>query len=74
TYVPSFRDEWTFSIGSKVYDPLEADVEREIERRGIRTRFYNALIHKAAFAMGSSMEEIASREKPNEDKNPIEVE
>ncbi|RSN73808.1 fused MFS/spermidine synthase [Candidatus Methanodesulfokora washburnensis] len=74
TYVPSFRDEWTFSIGSKVYDPLEADVEREIERRGIKTRFYNALIHKAAFAMGSSMEEIASREKPNEDKNPIEVE
>jgi spermidine synthase len=74
TYVPSFRDEWTFSIGSKLYDPLEANVEREIERRGIRTRFYNALIHKAAFAMGSSMEEIASREKPNEDKNPIEVE
>jgi len=74
TYVPSFRDEWTFSIGSKLYDPLEADVEREIERRGIKTRFYNALIHKAAFAMGSSMEEIASREKPNEDKNPIEVE
>ena len=74
TYVPSFRDEWTFSIGSKVYDPLEADVDKEIERRGIRTRFYNALIHKAAFAMGSSMEEIASREKPNEDKNPIEVE
>jgi spermidine synthase len=74
TYVPSFRDEWTFSIGSKLYDPLEANVEREIERRGIKTRFYNALIHKAAFAMGSSMEEIASREKPNEDKNPIEVE
>jgi len=22
TYVPSFRDEWTFSIGSKLYDPL----------------------------------------------------
>jgi spermidine synthase len=74
TYVPSFRDEWTFSIGSKVYDPLEADIDKEIERRGIRTRFYNALIHKAAFAMGSSMEEIASREEPNEDKNPIEVE
>ncbi|PNV77560.1 MAG: spermidine synthase, partial [Thermoproteota archaeon] len=40
TYVPSFRDEWTFSIGSKLYDPLEADVENEMKKRGIKTRFY----------------------------------
>ena len=74
TYVPSFRDEWTFSIGSKLYDPLEADVENEMKKRGIKTRFYSALIHRAAFAMGSSMEEIALKAKPNEDSDPVEVE
>jgi spermidine synthase len=74
TYVPSFRDEWTFSIGSKLYDPLEADVEREIERRGIKTRFYSPEIHRAIFSLGKEFKEkLLSETNPSTDENPAEV-
>ncbi|MGY0287942.1 MAG: fused MFS/spermidine synthase [Candidatus Methanodesulfokora washburnensis] len=74
TYVPSFRDEWTFSIGSKLYDPLEANVEREIERRGIRTRFYSPEIHRAIFSLGKEFKEkLLSETNPSTDENPAEV-
>ncbi|MGC9021452.1 MAG: MnmC family methyltransferase [Candidatus Methanodesulfokora sp.] len=74
TYVPSFRDEWTFSIGSKLYDPLEADVENEMKKRGIKTRFYSPEIHKAIFSLGKDFKEkLLSEINPSTDENPAEV-
>jgi spermidine synthase len=39
---------WTFTIGSKKYDPLEVSDERYHE---IETKYYTKEVHKAAFAL-----------------------
>lgn len=39
---------WTFTIGSKKYDPLEVDVERMAD---FETKYYTKELHKAAFAL-----------------------
>ncbi|MFB5663230.1 spermidine synthase [Alteribacillus sp. HJP-4] len=39
---------WTFTIGSKKYDPLQADADRFLE---INTKYYTPELHKASFAL-----------------------
>lgn len=46
---------WTFTIGSKKYDPLAVDESTIPE---INTKYYSSRIHKAAFALPKFVEEL----------------
>ncbi|MFD0868172.1 Spermidine synthase [Chlamydia abortus] len=46
---------WTFTIGSKKYDPLAVDESTIPE---INTKYYSPRIHKAAFALPKFVEEL----------------
>ncbi len=46
---------WTFTIGSKKYDPLEVEAERFHE---IETKYYTKELHKAAFALPKFVQEL----------------
>ncbi len=46
---------WTFTLGSKKYDPVEVDVEKIPE---LDTKYYSGRIHKAAFALPKFVEDI----------------
>jgi spermidine synthase len=46
---------WSFTIGSKLYDPEEADVPKEL---GFNTRYYTPKLHRACFALPKYVEEL----------------
>jgi spermidine synthase len=46
---------WSFTIGSKMHDPEEADVPAEL---GFDTRYYTPKLHKACFALPKYVEEL----------------
>ncbi|MFN7252052.1 MAG: spermidine synthase [Anaerobacillus sp.] len=46
---------WTFTIGSKKYDPLEVEEERFHE---IETKYYTKELHKAAFALPKFVQDL----------------
>ncbi|MCG8501118.1 MAG: polyamine aminopropyltransferase [Firmicutes bacterium] len=46
---------WSFTMGSKKYDPLEVDTNQIPE---LDTRYYSAKIHKAAFALPKFVEKL----------------
>lgn len=46
---------WTFTMGSKKYDPLQVD---EAGIPEIKTRYYTPRLHKAAFALPRFVEEL----------------
>ncbi|GGH40649.1 polyamine aminopropyltransferase [Paenibacillus segetis] len=46
---------WTFTMGSKKYDPLEVD-ERQIPE--IETKYYTPKLHKAAFVLPKFVEDL----------------
>jgi spermidine synthase len=46
---------WSFTIGSKLYDPEEADVPKEL---GFETRYYTPKLHRACFALPKYVEEL----------------
>lgn len=46
---------WTFTIGSKKYDPLQADESKIPE---LDTKYYSPRLHKAAFALPKFVEDL----------------
>lgn len=46
---------WTFTLGSKKYDPLEVD---ETSIPEIETKYYTAKLHKAAFVLPKFVEDL----------------
>lgn len=46
---------WTFTMGSKTYDPLEVDETKIPE---LDTKYYTSRIHKAAFALPKFVEDL----------------
>ncbi len=72
-FVPSFKDEWTFSIGSLRYDPASPEVAERLEERGIDTRFYSKDVHQALFTMDKLLERCIASGTPNRDDNPVEI-
>lgn len=46
---------WSFTIGSKKYDPEEANLPMDI---GFNTKYYTKKIHKASFALPKYVEEL----------------
>lgn len=46
---------WTFTIGSKVYDPLQVD---ETKIPDLDTKYYTPRIHKAAFVLPKFVEDL----------------
>jgi len=46
---------WTFTMGSKKYDPLEVD---ETQIPEINTKYYSPRLHKAAFALPKFVEDL----------------
>lgn len=46
---------WTFTMGSKVHDPLEINTD---QLRDVSTRYYTPRLHKAAFALPRFVEEL----------------
>lgn len=46
---------WTFTIGSKVYDPLQVN---EAEIPPLDTKYYTPTLHKAAFALPKFVEDL----------------
>ena len=46
---------WTFTMGSKKYDPLEVDESAIPE---IETKYYTPRLHKAAFVLPKFVEDL----------------
>jgi spermidine synthase len=46
---------WTFTMGSKKYDPLEANTDAQPE---IQTKYYTPKLHKAAFVLPKFVEDL----------------
>ena len=46
---------WTFTIGSKIYDPLKVDETKIPE---IETKYYTSKLHKAAFVLPRFIEDL----------------
>ncbi len=53
---------WSFSLGSKEYDPLEVDWKKAPQ---LGTRYYTSAIHQGAFALPPFIQEILA--KPEEE-------
>ncbi|MFZ5981186.1 MAG: polyamine aminopropyltransferase [Candidatus Zixiibacteriota bacterium] len=49
---------WAFVLGSKKYDPLKDFDERRYRQLNLKTRYYNAKIHRAAFALPQFLEDL----------------
>ncbi|GGE28732.1 polyamine aminopropyltransferase [Pullulanibacillus camelliae] len=49
---------WTFTMGSKAYDPLEVTAERFHE---IETKYYTERLHKAAFVLPKFVEALTKK-------------
>ena len=49
---------WTFTMGSKTYDPLQVD-ETQIPQ--LNTRYYTPKLHKAAFVLPRFVEDLLSQ-------------
>ncbi len=55
-FIPTYPSGlWSFTMGSKKYDPLEVDISK-IKR--IDTRYYNPELHKALFALPTFVKKI----------------
>lgn len=50
---------WTFTLGSKVYDPLQIDADRF---HALETKYYTKGIHHAAFALPKFVEDLTEGE------------
>jgi spermidine synthase len=48
---------WSFTLCSNTVDPVAHFKERRVRTAGLPTRYYNASIHRAAFALPSFMED-----------------
>ena len=46
---------WSFTLGSKKYDPEEADLSKDIE---LDTKYYTKKIHKASFVLPKYVEDL----------------
>lgn len=51
---------WTFTVGSKKYDPLDVEEDRFHE---IETKYYTKELHKAAFVLPRFLEKIIDNEE-----------
>lgn len=51
---------WSFTLGSKKVHPLDADLTRA---NNLKTRYYNADIHKAAFVLPTFVRELLAADK-----------
>jgi spermidine synthase len=58
-HIPTYPSgHWLFGFSSKRYHPVQhLDAERW-NQRGIRTRYYNTNLHKAAFALPTYVEDL----------------
>ncbi|ADG82868.1 polyamine aminopropyltransferase [Thermincola potens] len=54
TYISGF---WSFTMGSKRYDPLNAEIPLDVVNR-LKTKYYNADIHKGAFVLPEYVAEL----------------
>lgn len=55
-YVPTYPGGlWTFTMGSKKYDPVEADLDRIID---LNTRYYSPAVHRSSFVLPPFVEEL----------------
>ncbi len=50
---------WTFTMGSKQYDPLQADVPAKLD---FDTKYYTPEVHKAAFALPQFVKALVDQE------------
>ena len=58
-FVPTYPGGlWSFTMGSKKYDPLEANIT---ERLDFETKYYNAGIHKACFELPEFVKNIVGK-------------
>ncbi|ABO49034.1 spermidine synthase [Desulforamulus reducens MI-1] len=58
-YVPTYPSGcWTFTMGSKKYDPKAVDFST---RPSYKTRYYNHDVHKAAFALPNFVQELINK-------------
>ncbi len=53
---------WTFGFATKKYHPLKDHQAEKWESFGLKTRYYNTDIHKAAFALPTYVQEILDYE------------
>lgn len=64
TTVPTYPGGiWSFSMGSKEYDPLEVDWKKLPQ---LATRFYTPAVHQAAFALPPFIQDILNKKDDDE--------
>lgn len=57
-HIPTYPSgHWLFGFASKAIDPLTADIERW-NSLGLKTRYYNADLHKGCFAIPNYVKEL----------------
>ena len=49
---------WSFAFCSKKYDPIKNFDQARWDRLKLKTRYYNAEVHKAAFALPQFVKEL----------------
>ncbi|MEW5954659.1 MAG: polyamine aminopropyltransferase [Bacillota bacterium] len=55
-YIPTYPGGlWTFTMGSKNYDPVRADLEQVID---LNTRYYSPAVHRSSFVLPPFVEEL----------------
>lgn len=54
--VPTYQSgQWTFTMGSKKYDPVNVE---NMRKQDFKTRYYNQELHKASFALPNFIKEL----------------
>lgn len=55
---------WSFGFGSKKYDPIADFDQQRCDKLNLDTRYYNAEVHKGAFALPQFIKELLPGQKP----------
>lgn len=58
-HIPTYPSgHWLFGFASKKYDPINSERVEEWNNLGLKTKYYNTELHKAAFALPNYVKEM----------------
>ncbi len=62
-HIPTYPSgHWLFGFASKKYDPITDAKTQQWEQLGLKTKYYNAELHKGAFALPNYVQELLEHE------------
>ena len=75
-HIPSFLSTWSFTVGSKKYDPLaltKEEIRRRIFERKLELKFYDEDVHFRLFTLPRHVKELIQKGQICTDANPIRL-